>query len=28
LIGQAMAKGKGRLNPEILKEVLLEELNR
>jgi len=28
LIGQAMAKGKGRLNPDILKEVLLEELNR
>lgn len=28
LIGQAMSKGKGRLNPDILKEVLLEELNR
>jgi len=28
LIGQAMTKGKGRLNPDILKEVLLEELNR
>lgn len=28
LIGQAMAKGKGRLNPDILKEVLLEELKR
>lgn len=28
LIGQAMAKGKGRLNPDILKEVLLEELNK
>lgn len=28
LIGQAMAKGKGRLNPDILKEVLLEELSR
>lgn len=28
LIGQAMAKGKGRLNPDILKDVLLEELNR
>lgn len=28
LIGQAMSKGKGRLNPDILKEVLLEELKR